>query len=310
MFSNPAVASALAQWQAIPFDAQLASASSLAPWLRGRSGRPCRTIVDFVDVDSAKWADYASQIGGPKSWLYRLEARRVAKLEQQIGTWADAVSVVSAAEAGTLREREHPGPVIVASNGVDLEYWQPRPDTPTDPFTVAFVGVMDYRPNVDAVGTFLRPWQRLLERFPQARLQVIGRSPTKGLRTLPHFLPSVEIVGAVPDVREYLARATVSIAPLRLGRGVQNKVLEAMAMGKAIVASPRALAGIPCEPGHDLLLATTPDEWVESIGQLFQNAERQAQLGANARKYVERQHCWNECLAPVTQALLTGEIPI
>jgi glycosyltransferase involved in cell wall biosynthesis len=134
-------------------------------------------------------------------------------------------------------------------------------------------------------------------------MTVVGRQPTAAVRRLAH-LPGVEVIGQVPDVRPYYAQAAVVVAPLRLARGVQNKLLEALAMGKALVASSATLAGLKAQPGVHLLRADSPIEWETAISQLLEDRSLREQLGAAGRQYVEDNHRWDQCLEPLRQLLL------
>src|SRR5262249_11312980 len=170
------------------------------------------------------------------------------------------------------------GRVVAVNNGVDLEYFQPA--APVAEPRCVFVGALDYRPNVDAACWFCREvWPSILQRRPEARLSLVGRRPTAAVNELARGA-GVEVVGQVPDVRPYVAGASVAVVPLRLARGVQNKVLEALAMARATVASPAALCGVRAQPGQHLLAASTPAEWVEAVLRLFDDADLRARLRA------------------------------
>ena len=311
-FSEPELTRVVRDWMGqTPFDAAVVSASSMASYLKVFSGSGTRAIVDLVDVDSQKWADFAAAARGPKRWLYRLEAARVRKLEQRLAGWADALAVVSPAEASVLDSFTAAGTATVAANGVDLDYF--RPDSPTSenagpgatgPVCV-FVGAMDYLPNVDAAVWFARDvWPEIRKRFPTAVFQVVGRKPGPEVCQLAE-IPGVFVVGQVPDVRPFVAAATVVVVPLRLARGIQNKVLEALAMGKPVIAAPPALAALKTEPGTDLLAATAPGQWVESVCRLFADPARCQTLGAAGREFVELNHHWEDCLEPLLAAIFT-----
>jgi sugar transferase (PEP-CTERM/EpsH1 system associated) len=282
----------------------LASASSLAPYLRLPALRGVPAVIDLVDVDSQKWFDYAAVSRGPAAWLYRHEGHGLRAVERALAGWANAVTVVSAAEA-TLYQQFCPGfPAHVATNGVDLDYFRPDPG-PEEPACV-FVGALDYRPNVEGIGWFCREvWPALRRARPKITLYVVGRRPAPAVRRLA-TLPGVELVGPVPDVRRYVARAAVVVVPLHLARGVQNKVLEALAMGKATLASPPSLAGLAVRPGTHVLAAATPQEWVESAVRLLDDPALRQRLGTEGRRYVEEKACWDRCLQPFETLLGLG----
>ena len=276
------------------FHAVFASASSLVPYLRLPEMRPIPAVIDLIDVDSQKWLDYAAASRGPRSWLYRLEGRRLRGLEESLPTWARAVTLVSEAEADLYRTFCTPGPVHAISNGVDLDYFQPQ--LPAAEPTCVFVGALDYRPNVDGATWFCREvWPEVRRRCPDAKVSLVGRKPVSAVCRL-GAISGIEVVGQVPDVRPYLARASVAVVPLLIARGVQNKVLEAMAMEKAIIASPAALEGLEAKAGVHMLTASTITEWIGAIRCLFADADLRQRLGGAARLFVEDHHRWARCL--------------
>jgi sugar transferase (PEP-CTERM/EpsH1 system associated) len=302
-FASPELRSILHNWgTSLHFDAVLASSSCLVPYLREPTLRDVPALVDLVDVDSQKWLDYAAAEGrGPLSWLYRLEGRRLRSLEAGIAETARAVTLVSGTEVEVFRRFCTADRVHCAVNGVDLDYFRPMPSNTQS--ACVFVGALDYRPNVDAARWFCTEvWPRIRQRVPGVELWLVGRNPAPSVRRLAH-LPGVQLVGPVPDVRPYLARAAVTIAPLRLARGVQNKVLEALAMAKAVVASPPALAALGVQPGVHLLAAAAPAEWDEAVVTLLGDADQRRRLGAAGRAYVEQHHHWDRCLAPFADLL-------
>ncbi len=303
LFREPALSRVVREWAAeMPFDAAVASASSLVPYLRAADLVDTPAVVDVVDVDSQKWLDFAAANRGPKRWLYRLEAARVRRLERGLPKWTRAVSLVSHAEAAVFESFAGAGTVTVALNGVDLDYFGPS-DIP-EKRACAFVGALDYLPNVDAAVWFADAvWPRVRERFPDAEFRLVGRKPAPAVRKLADR-PGVTLVGPVPDVRPFLADAAVAVVPLRLARGLQNKVLEALAMGKATVAAPAALAALGTVPGTHLLAATTPGEWADAVGSLFADPPRRAALGAAGRRFVEENHDWERCLRPLVDRIV------
>ena len=169
-----------------------------------------------------------------------------------------------------------------------------------------FVGALDYKPNIDGVIWFCRTiWPRIRAIKPNAIIKLVGREPTADVRALGE-IDGVEVVGTVPDVRPYLSDAAVAVVPLQIARGVQNKVLEAMAMGKAIVASPEPIVGLQAEPGVHLVRAATPDEWVERVTELLDDADLRAEIGTAGMAYVNAYHRWEQCLEPLGRILECG----
>src|SRR5260370_23353501 len=236
-FSSPDLRAVVREWCGnTRFDAVLASASSLVPYLRLPELHGVPAVVDLIDVDSQKWLDYAAASRGPRWWLYRLEGRRLRQLEQPLPSWARAVTLVSDAEASLYRRFCAAGPVRAVGNGVDLEYFQPQ--TPAGEPRCVFVGALDYRPNIDGATWFCRDvWPELHRRLPSATLPLVGRNPLPAVARLA-AIPRVELVGQVPHVRPHVAPASVAVVPLQIARGAPNKVLAALALEEAVVVSP------------------------------------------------------------------------
>jgi sugar transferase (PEP-CTERM/EpsH1 system associated) len=268
-------------------------------------GPPIRHVLDLVDVDSLKWDAYADSHWPPLSWAYRAEAQRLRPIEAGRFDRFDAITVVSNHEADAYRRSvgDHPG-LKVVPNGVDLDYFAPLPDAPCR--TLVFVGVLNYWPNVQGITWFIdRVLPSLRQRLPDLRLQVVGRHPTAAVFQLGER-PGVEIIGSVPDVRPYLADAAAVIAPLRLARGLQNKVLEAMSCARVVVCSPGAAGGLDAQAGRDLLVADTPEQWVTHLDHVLADAEQRNRIAAAARAFVQQHHDWDRCLAPMIE-LIRGE---
>ncbi len=303
LFNSAALDALLAGWRKeADFAASLVSASSLAPYQRRNGWADVPAFVDLVDVDSQKFFDYAAAAGVPKRWLFSLEGGRVRKLEKELCEWAKGVFLVSAAEVKLFDGFTAPGTATTATNGVDLDYFGPQPDVKPE-LACAFVGALDYPPNVDAAVWFAGEiWPRVRAVHATAEFRVIGRTPAPAVLRL-HGKGGVSVVGQVPDVRPHVASAAVSVCPVRIARGLQNKVIEAMAMAKPTVASPPAVAALKVELGRDVLCATTADEWVRTLVDLLGDPARQAELGANGRKYVEEHHHWDKCLRPMVKKM-------
>ena len=297
-------------------------------------GEPgCPVWVDLVDVDSQKWVEYAASARGLKRWLYAWEARRLRHLEKTLAGRVQTVTLVSSSEAalyrqvlGThaeadravrrpTREEGTASPscqIVPLPNGVDLEFFRPAPASPVSAQppvgpdvgergkpagAIVFVGALDYPANIDGIDWFCRHvWWPVRQRYPDLRLEIVGSQPGPAIRRWTR-LPGVELVGQVPDVRPHLAAALVVIVPLRIARGIQNKVLEAMAMGKPVLASPGALEGLHVQIPQQAACASTPEEWLHTLGNLLGDPEERARLGAAGRAYVEQHHGWEPCLA-------------
>lgn len=257
-----------------------------------------RFVMDFVDMDSAKYAEWGAGTG-LAARANRFEARRLFAFEQRTAHRADVSTFVSAAEAALFRGATGlaEDKVKVLENGIDLARFAPdaRLGGPI-PGRVVFTGQMDYGPNIDAVTQFVsQVWPRVRTQMPGATFAIVGRAPTP--RVLALASDDVIVTGEVADTRDWLQQASVVVAPLMLARGVQNKVLEAMAMAKAVVASPAAAEGIDAAPDRDLLVGTTPEAQAAHIVHLLHNAEIAAALGCAARRQMEARYSWARQLA-------------
>jgi sugar transferase (PEP-CTERM/EpsH1 system associated) len=286
------------------FDVAWAFSSVMAQYLPYSRAR--RRVVDCVDVDSEKWRQYASSCPPPLSWAYALEAARLRAFEQRAGAESDCVVFVTEGEASLYRTF-CPGStdVRVIRNGVDTAYFQPRNVSPAGPPTLLFTGALDYRPNVDAVRFIAR---RVLPavrcKIPDACFVAVGHRPSRALlREAQRSAVPVTIAGSVPDVRPYFEPATVFVAPLRLGRGVQNKVLEAMAMGVPVVASPLATQGLDLHAGEHLLVAETEAEFADAVAVLLHDPQRRRLLADAALALVREHYRWDSVF-PLIDACL------
>ena len=284
------------------FDVAWASSSAIAEHLT--SSRARRRIVDFVDVDSEKWREFAQHTSGLRASIYMTESRRLAGLEARVAAGADSVLLASESEATLLRQRLPEAPVRVVLNGVDSGYFRPSETNADDRAAqLVFVGALDYRPNIDAVLFFLRDvLPQLRERWPKIEFTAVGHRPVAELRRAAHQA-GVHVAGSVPDVRPYLADAAICVVPLRFGRGVKNKVLEAMAMGVPVVASRVAADGLDVRDREHLLTADTAADIAAALAELVPDRERRRTLAANALRYVREHHRWERVLSGLDDAL-------
>jgi sugar transferase (PEP-CTERM/EpsH1 system associated) len=274
-------------------------------WPDARRGM--RMLADFIDVDSAKWSNYAASCPGvlqwPRRWLFRREARLLAAHECRVGREFDKVFLVTDAERNELPAGVQQEKVLALANGVDLEYFSHVPAPPARPARVAFTGVMDYWPNVEGVLWFVNEvWPMVRAANPDAHFDIVGRNPSPAVRKL-EANPGVCVTGFVPDVREHVSAAQVCVAPLRIARGVQNKVLEAMAMGRPVVCTPQALEGISADVGKEALVADDPLSFSRAINQLLSDPGKAAEIGTAGLAYVTRNHRWSDTLAALDELL-------
>ncbi len=286
--------------------------SNMAPYILDLpETRSAIRLIDLIDVDSEKWRSYAEVASFPMRQVYRREWRRVAELEARIVRECDWSTFVSEAEADVFRKEQarYLQRIWAVSNGVDLDYFDPAhafdPPYPLDKPNFVFTGTMDYPPNVDAVVWFAQDILPLIRQtMPAAQFHIVGASPSPKVRALTS-IGGVFVTGRVPDVRAYVAHADASVAPMRIARGIQNKVLEAMAMGRPTVVTSDALEGIHAEPGRELLLADTAEEFAHAC--LSAAGLSGGSLGAAARRRVEQDYAWPALLQQFDRLLNQGK---
>lgn len=300
-----------------PFDRVLLSASSLVPYLNSPALRTLPAVVDLVDVDSEKFRGYAENSRGPKRWLYQFESNRLRSLETYLPENVEAVTLVSRPEADLYeqirsQQTTSAAPTVHAiPNGVDLDYFAPQGVTPQEfatDLSCVFIGAMDYRPNIEGVEWFSQHvWPEIRQRLPKAEFNIVGRNPTPAVERLAQ-LPGINVVGSVPDVRPWQARAAAVVAPLKIARGMQNKVIEAMAMGKPVIATPEALTGFDIQHDKHALQADDANVFANCVCDCLTDASLRNRLGTAARDYAEHHHHWSSSLAGLSTLLHLPEV--
>jgi sugar transferase (PEP-CTERM/EpsH1 system associated) len=260
-------------------------------------------VMDFCDLDSDKWAQYARSRGWPARWLYAREARKLARAEGDIARAFDHSLFVSELESALFRERQADlaGRVATLGNGVDTDYFDPARsparETTGRPHLV-FTGAMDYWANIDAVRWFVDEcWPVLRQRHPQAQFSIVGSKPSAEVQQLA-LRDGVCVTGRVPDVRPWLSAADVVVAPLRIARGVQNKVLEAMAMARPVAATSAALQGLGAVTAPEVASGDTAGEFAQAVEHLLMRARQGADASAN-RDFVIARFGWEATLRPL-----------
>jgi len=284
----------------------LVFSSAMAQYVRQAEGK--RRVIDFVDIDSDKWNQYANSKHWPLSWLYRREGKLMLRYEREIAQEFDASLFVSREEAGLFRKLapESAPKTDFFSNGVDADHFSPEREY-LNPYqegeqALVFTGAMDYWPNVDAVRWFAEDiFPAVHAAQPQARFYIVGSRPSAAVRELAR-LPGITVTGTVADIRPYLAHALLAVAPLRIARGLQNKVLEAMAMAKTVVASHQAAEGIQAKQGIELQIATDPEEFGRKILMLLGDKACQ-DIGKAARARILEDYDWDSSLAKLDTLL-------
>lgn len=260
-------------------------------------------LMDMVDVDSDKWAQYAPTKPWPLSWLYRREARKLGEWECSVARDFDASFLVSSAEAAHLKRMttEADGKIDWFENGVDAAYFQPDSNLaspyPESIIPIVFTGAMDYWPNIDAVTWFANEiFPKVRDAIPHAMFAIVGSNPSEAVKAL-GALPGVWVTGRVDDVRPYVQHAACAVAPLRLARGVQNKVLEAMAMARPVVASPQAAEGISAQAGEDFMVAENVADFAAQVTAVCK--DMYAEMGARARARILLAYDWQTNLSRI-----------
>ncbi|NBC32097.1 MAG: TIGR03087 family PEP-CTERM/XrtA system glycosyltransferase [Alphaproteobacteria bacterium] len=282
-----------------PIDAVFVFSSAMAQYLNAQAARALPAVVDFVDVDSDKWRQYAERKSGPGGWIYRRESRALLAFERETAVRTARSVFVSDNEAALFRSLapETAGKVMAIPNGVDTVFFDPAQDfaSPFAPGDTAlvFTGAMDYWANVDAVTWFAETVLPAVRRTrPKVRFWIVGANPDPAVQRLAER-PGIVVTGRVPDTRPYLAHAALVVAPLRIARGTQNKVLEAMAMGRPVLTTPAAAAGAEaCVAGTDLVVTDTADAWAAVIGSLLADTAGTGALGRHARQRVLASYGW------------------
>ncbi|WP_017665598.1 TIGR03087 family PEP-CTERM/XrtA system glycosyltransferase [Porphyrobacter sp. AAP82] len=271
-------------------------------------------VIDLCDVDSAKFEAYAE--AGERVWINAREARLLAAEEERLGVRADATILISGAEAALYRSRLAAPDLVnvqVIGNGIDAAFFDPAATAPhpalagTGGAHFVFTGQMDYRPNEQAalwVIEALLP--HLRARLPGACFHIVGRNPTRALLAQ-DGAPGVRVWCAVPDVRPFIAAADAVLAPLLIARGVQNKVLEAMAMARPVVLTPEAATGIAAKDGaHWLVCPPDPAAMADRIAALLAEPEAARRIGTAARAFVLAEHGWEAMMAPLARMVGSG----
>ena len=274
----------------------LVFSSSMAQFLTPRLSE-ARVVVDFVDIDSDKWRQYARAKPWPASWIYSREARTLAAFENRMAAEVHASLFVSEAEAEMFRRQapQSASRVFALNNGVDFDFFDPA-QSYDNPFggagpVLVFTGQMDYWANVDAVVWFANEvLPKVRARASAAQFWIVGANPSPEVAKLAD-LEGITVTGRVPDVRPFIAHADAVVAPLRLARGVQNKVLEAMSMAKAVIATPQAADGLHEEPRGELLVAEDPETFAVAVLDLLGRDDRTA-IGERSRQKVIESYGW------------------
>ncbi|WP_280154026.1 TIGR03087 family PEP-CTERM/XrtA system glycosyltransferase [Piscinibacter sp. XHJ-5] len=275
-------------------DLVFAHCSAVGRYVAHVEGLP--KIIDYCDVDSRKWADYVPHKPWPLSLGYRWEAWRMARTERRLAGRFEQVTVATPGEVETLAELGVRERVDWFPNGVDMAFFQPSAQA-FDPDVITFVGRMDYFPNEQCMVDFCaRAWPRLRQARPSLRLQIVGAAPTARVLALGR-IEGVTVTGPVPDVRPFVQSSALTIAPLAIARGTQNKILEAMAMAVPVIASRIAAQGVDAVPGEHLLAADSVDEICDAVLRVVGDRRERERLAQAGRARVQSHHAWGSAMS-------------
>jgi len=287
---------------------KVAFSSGVAPFLL-KTNEPGNipVVIDFCDSDAEKWRAYSEQVTGPSQWIYAREAKRLAICESQFIDQASASFAITTKEAQIFNNRGVANSVVdYWENGVDTHYFNPETEFKRETDNradIVFVGAMDYLPNVEGVEWFCeKVWPKLLERNSGLTFAIVGSKPTQRVQKLSK-ISGVQVTGRVDDVRPWLAQSQMVVAPLLVARGIQNKVLEAMAMARPVIASQEAATGIKAIEGDEILINNTPDEMISQILALLQASEQGKKIGLAARARVLSDYSWRAKLQRLDDCL-------
>ncbi len=287
--------------------------AAMAQYVRDPDG--LRVVLDFVDVDSAKWSEYAQRQAWPSSLVYRREGEKLLAFERRAAERSAANVFVTRGEAD-LFLRLAPGletSVHVVENGVNADYFAPHAERPS-PYAaneapIVFTGAMDYWPNIDAVTWFSsETMPHILAVRPDARFYIVGMNPAPAVKAL-RSRSGVVVTGTVPDVRPYVQHAAAVVAPLRVARGIQNKILEAMAMARPVVISSAASPGVSGVPGREYEIADSPAEFARKVLAVLEPGVG-AEMGRLARTRIASGYSWDRNLATFDRLLDGGAPPL
>jgi len=266
-------------------------------------------VVDFMDIDSEKWRQYSEKSQWPMRWLYHREAQKVRQLEHLCTSQFNASFLISTAEITQFQE-VHPDldheKVHILGNGINTQEFYP---CQTEPMankaceTFLFVGVMDYEPNVEAVLWFCQHvWPKLHQLYPKAQFVIAGMNPIPSIEALSNQ-PGIVVTGFVEDILGYFHSADVFVAPFRMARGVQNKILQAFACGLPTISTQVGIEGIECTKGEHYLQANSADEFISAISTLQEDVQLRAKIGQNALTLIQEQFSWDARLSKLGQVM-------
>jgi hypothetical protein len=283
------------------FDGVIVHCAFMAPYAAQVRAR--FRILDYGDLDSGKWSDYAQFRSFPISWGYALESGKLRRFERRMADFFDFCTVTTAGERDEFLGLGLHKPNAVIPNGVDSQYFRRETQDEALSPTIVFLGRMDYYPNVEGITWFAREvYPRVRSSVPQVTLRIIGSEPVRPVRELAR-MPGVVVTGYVVDVRPHLRDASVAVAPLHIARGTQNKILECMAMGLPVVCTPQAARGVEAVPGEHLLVADRSEEFAAKVSDLLQDTHLRRRIATAGAKQVRACHQWENSMKMLDRVL-------
>lgn len=275
------------------FDLIFVHCSSVAPYVARVSGVP--KILDYGDMDSQKWLEYARYKPFPLSLGYRLEGMKLEAEEKRLSRCFDLCTATTRAEWETLVGYGSGVASDWFPNGVDSGYFAPGAEA-YDADTISFIGRMDYYPNQECMFDFCRNTFPIVRaQRPNAKLLIVGADPSKAVRELERQ-PGVTVTGSVPDVRPHLLKSAVMVAPLNIARGTQNKILESMAAGVPVVTSRVAAGGVDATDGQHFVVADTPAGCAQALLKIMSDPSERARLSIAGRERMLSNHAWDRSM--------------
>lgn len=268
----------------------------MAEYLRHVNGP--RKILAIEDSISSNYERTIKFMKGPRKLLFSIEAKRCSKYEIEITRYFDRCLLVSPSELKAFREKHQLSNLDLTPHGVDLDYFRPARQGPClrEPNSIIFTGNINYLPNADAVLYFCYSiFPVVLEEVPDSKLCVVGANPPRRIKEL--ACKNIVVTGYVDDIRPYFEKAELVVCPLRIAAGIQNKILEGMAMGLPVVATSRAIEGITGEVRDCISLGDTPGEFAKNVVLLLKNRELREKYGSSGRKFVAEYYDWGKNLA-------------
>jgi len=286
------------------------TSSSMAEYIFKSSSLPRsksrpKLLMDFMDLDSDKWRQYSDSSLFPMKWVYNRESELLSKYEQKIFRYFDICFFISQAEVDLFCQNiQCAKKPLAIGNGIDNETFLPAKIPPqNDDPVFLFTGVMDYKPNIDAVLWFTdNVWPKIIENYPESRFIIAGMNPVQSILSLAR-VKGVEVTGFVEDILPYYHESDFFVATLRIARGVQNKILQAFSCGLPVISTSMGAEGIDYTDGEDILIADTPDDFFQSIEKLIANKHLYKSVRKNALELVKNHYCWDAKLATLENVL-------